>query len=226
MFNDFHKDDPEWTPEQCNMKNGDTTFKQCGWCEHRGSGSYRYDCMISGDCTLAKMYGNFHNVKWDTLCNIIKLGKDDLQSIIESKNYEITEHNNGISSVEEEISKLRELFEKAEWKPALPDSRHYDYCEGEKIWIFYEDKWCSGIVVPGYRSHDGCVSYILDDFPESKPGAKGPWGCGVAVPGILKEKEYNYFKAVPKRFLEWSKLCDRSYNGEKMPMDAMYRALC
>jgi len=81
-------------------------------------------------------------------------------------------------------------------------------------------------VVAGYRHHDGCVSYILDDYPASKPNEKGPWGCGYAVPGILTDKEYTYFKAVPERFLEWSKMCDRSYNGEKAPMDAMYRALC
>ena len=40
------ENEPVWNNETINKKKGDTTFKQCGWCDHRGNGSYRYNCMI------------------------------------------------------------------------------------------------------------------------------------------------------------------------------------
>lgn len=227
MFNDTYEGEPEWNAENCNRKRGDTTFEICGWCEHRGCGTCRYDCLLSGDCSLMKDYGEERNVKWDTPCKIKKLGAIDIESLIKSKEWEITSAKSRIETVEKEKSILKELLTKVEWKPPLPDSRPHDYYNvGDGIWVFHEGRWNPGTVVLGYRHHDGCVSYILDDYPASKPSEKGPWGCGYAVPGILKDPEYTYFKAVPERFLEWSKMCDRSYNGEKAPMDAMYRALC
>ncbi len=227
MFNDTYEGEPEWNAENCNRRQGDTTLITCGWCAYRGCGSCRYDCMISGVCSLMKEYGEERNVQWDTPCKIKNLGAIDIESLIKSKKWEIESAKNHIKTVEKEQSILEELLAKAEWKPPQPDSRPCDYYNiGDGVWVFYQGNWTHGTVVAGYRHHDGCVSYILDDYPASKPNEKGPWGCGYAAPGILTDQEYTYFKAVPERFLEWSKMCDRSYNGEKAPMDVMYRALC
>jgi hypothetical protein len=173
-----------------------------------------------------KEYGEERNVKWDTPCKIKNLGAIDIESLISSKDWEIKSSYQHIEVVEQEKKALEYLLTKTAWKPPLPDSRPCAYYNvGDRVWVFHENKWNVGTVVAGYRHHDGCVSYILDEYPLSKANEKGPWGCGYAVPGILTDREYNYFKAVPERFIEWSKLCDRSYNGKQAPMDAMYRAL-
>lgn len=225
MFNDTYEGEPEWNAENCNKRQGDTTLVTCGWCDYRGCGSCRYDCMLDGVCSLMKEYGEERNVKWDTPCKIKNLGTLDIESLLNNKKWEIESAKRHIETVEKEQSILKELLTKTEWKPPLPDSRPCTYYNiGDGVWVFYQDNWTHGIVVAGYRHHDGCVSYILDEYPASKANAKGPWGCGYAVPGILTDEEYNYFKAVPERFIEWSKLCDRNYNGEKAPLDAMYRA--
>ncbi len=226
MFNDTYENEPEWNSLNCNKKRGDTTFEICGWCEHRGCGSCRYDCLLSGDCSLMKDYGDERNVKWDTPCKIMQLGPVDLDSIIKSKKWQIDSYRQQIKSVRKEIAVIEELIREVGYKPPLPSSRPCDYYNvGDGVWVFHEGKWNPGTVVLGYRHHDGCVSYILDDYPASKPSEKGPWGCGYAIPGILKDEELQYFKLHPEDFATYCNLSDRAYNGEKAPMAEMQAAL-
>lgn len=214
--------EPIWNAENMNRKKGSTTFKQCGWCKHTASGSVRFNCYLSTSCALLKSYGELNeDLYWDTSCVVMRLGKEDLLDIIRSKQYEIKESKNQIKSLNEEISTLKRI--KIKKRPPLPDNRVEDFNEGEIVWVMYHEtkKWVRGTVVPGYRSHDGCVSYVLEGYPESQKG----WGCGVSVPCVLKDWEYKYFKTNLDDFSVWLKLCDRKYNGEKLDLKAYFEAM-
>lgn len=221
----FQYKEPEWTAENINKKEGDTTFKQCGWCKHHGGGSCRYDCHLSTNCSLLKSYGIGQRVYWDTPCLVILMGKTDMNSVIKSKKWEIDSLRKQMASLKGNIDIIKNL--KLKDRPSLPDNRTHDYNEGETIWTYIDNKWAKGIVVPGYRSHDGCVSFILEDYPKSKPKpeGEGPWGCGAGVPEILTDKEYHYFKEHHDDFRTWLHLSDREYNGNRAPIDEMYAAL-
>lgn len=216
--------EPVWTADNQNRREGDTTLSSCGWCKYRGSGSYRYDCMVTGGCNLLKSYKS--DVEWNTPCKIKVLGKLDLLNIIESKKYEILEHERGIERTQKQIETLLELSENCPDKPPLPDARGADYFPiKSRVWVFIkadgekvlETGWYAGTVVNGYRSGDGCVSYSLDELPASNGG----WGCGLSVPVVLRDKEYKYFKSNPVHFAEWLIASDKNYNGEKLICEEM-----
>lgn len=212
-------DEIVFTAEMMNNKKGDTTFKVCGWCAYRGSGTYRYDCMIDGNCDLLQSYRN--SVKFCTPCRVIDLSKADIKRIIESHKREIIEVKNKIKSKTNVIRVLENID--AEDKPILPENRGDYFNEGDKVYVYHEKKWNKGVVVPGYRSHDGCVSYVLDSYPESSK--KGPWGCGWSVPGIIHEWEYKYFQKNIDEFQKWLEKSDRDYNGERLDMKSYFDAL-
>lgn len=211
--------EPEWTAENMNRKKGDTTLVQCGWCEHASCGSVRYGCYLETSCSLLKSYGVGSEVKWDTKCVVKSLGKGDMRSSIRSKRYDIESALRSIKETKKEIEIIQKL--KLPNKPPLPENRQEDFKLGEVVFIFHESKWNRGVVVNGYRSGDGCVSYVLDDYPESKKG----WGCGSGVPCVLKEWEYKYFKKNLSDFRVWLDLSDRNYNGARLNMDDYYNAL-
>lgn len=211
--------EPEWTAENINRKKGDTTFKQCGWCKHASCGSVRYGCYLDTSCSLLSDYGVGKEVKWNTPCIVMKLGKQDLLNAISSKKCDIRSAERSIKYRQDEIAEIKKL--KLPNRPPLPDSRVEEFKLGSVVYVFYEMRWNRGTVVPGYRSGDGCVSYVLDDYPESKKG----WGCGSAVPCVLKEWEYKYFKKNLGDFREWLNFSDREYNGEKLSLDDYYTAL-
>ncbi len=219
--------EPEWNAINLNRKDGSTTFKQCGWCKYTGGGSCRYNCYLVTNCTLLRDYGLGSNTHWDTPCLVKMLSKEDMDDVIKGKEWDIKNHMNSIKRLEDETKLIRKTDFAV--KPPLPSHRLHDYQEGEIIWIYYtkEGKWTRGVVVPGYRSHDGRVSYILDGIPKSQPIPKGecPWGCGVSVPSILRDWEYQHFKKNLDDFKVWLHLCDTDYNGERMPIKDMYSAL-
>ena len=217
--------EPEWNVENTNRKPGSTTFKQCGWCEYHGGGTCRYDCHITTSCNLLDDYGLGSDTYWDTPCLLKMLSKEDMDDIIGSKERSIKNHQESIKTLEKQIKIIRKTDFPV--KPPLPSNRLHDYEEGEIVWIYSkkEKKWRRGIVVPGYRSHDGCVSYILDGVPESQPSRCGPWGCGVSAPVILKDWEYQHFMKTLEDFKIWLHLSDTEYNGERMPIKEMYFAL-
>jgi hypothetical protein len=86
----------------------------------------------------------------------------------------------------------------------------------------YKDgAWLKAKVVSGYRSGDGCVSFIVDSIPESNSD-KGPWGCGNAVPVIILEWEYKFFILNPDVWKEWREFCElRKYNGYEMKLPTL-----
>jgi hypothetical protein len=203
-------EEPEWTVENRNREEGDTTFEICGWCEHRGCGSFRYHCMLSGHCSLIKSYGD--NVVWNTPCVVKILGKLDINDLIDGHNSEIEGAKSRIKRETEIIKILKKIQKDAVESPPLPGSRDYDYYNiGDRIYVNHENKWEPGTVVNGYRHQDGCVSFGLDNVP----GSNG-WGCGTAVGGVLKEWEYDYFASNPERYKIWKEKVE-SERKEKLP---------
>ena len=217
----FKEKAPEWTAKNRNRKKGDTTFIACGWCEHVSGSICQYGCALTGSCSLMKDYGEMRDVKYDTLCTMVVLGDQDRQSILNSKRYEIGNLKSSIKRVEKEIKTLKWM--KLDKQPPLAENRGEEFKLGSVIYTFLEDKQvlAKGIVVSGYRSGDGCVSYVLNDFPKSKEG----WGCGCGAPIILKEWEFEYFKNNLDTFKLWLSYQDREYNGNRINMDMYYKAL-
>ena len=214
--------EPEWNAENMNKRQGDTTFKTCGWCEHVGCGFIRYDCHLNSTCSLMKDYGTFKDVVFDTPCKITQLGKLDIDNIIQSKKYGITNLKAEIKRTQKEIATLRSIS--AIDRPPLPDKRPCQYYPlGDIVWVLFKGKWSKGTVVSGYRSGDGCVSYILDD--NKKCIADRGWGSGVAVPGVLKDWEYKYFKNNFDDYLVWLDGSNKKYNGTHIDLDEYIEAM-
>ena len=169
MEEDKVTSEPIWTEELKNRKVGATTLKQCGWCQHRGSGSYRHDCMLEGSCSLMPSYGEERDVKWDTPCVIITKGKEDLENYIKSHACEIEEAKGNIKREEEIINNLKMLIKEARDIPPLPWNRkhnHFNLKDRVSIYLERERIWKFGTVVYGYRNHDGMVSFHIDETPE------------------------------------------------------------
>lgn len=217
--------EPKWTAKNINRKRGDTTLKQCGWCEYAEGGSARYNCLLWTSCGLIPTYEEYNkDLHWDTECIVMKLGKFDFNRLVENKEYKIEEAKNTIERAKEKIKTLKGLIQKE--IPCLPNNRPADYFNNNDIvYVFYKNKWARGIIVSGYRSHDGCVSYILDDYSESQPKNKGAWGCGISVPIVIKQWEYDYFKDNLKAFKIWLDFSDREYNGKGLFMGELLRGI-
>ncbi len=210
-----NRSEPEWTAEHQNRERGATTFEMCGWCEYIGCGSFRYNCAISANCDLLPDYGPESGRRWDSACYIKLLGVDDIAAIVRAKGHAIEQAEGKIKRTKKEVSVLSKIG--VVIKPPLPNNRPYNYYNGgDIVWIFHELKWNKGAVVKGYRHQDGCVSYVLDDCPGSEKG----WGCGCAVPCVLKEWEFNHFRTHLSDFDTWLTLSDRKYNGKKLDLGA------
>lgn len=205
MNRDEKHPDPEWTAEIRNRRKGATTFKTCGWCKHATVGRARYSCMLSTRCDLLKEYG-IGDTHWDTPCIVKKLGKLDFKDIVGSKRLSIQELRNSIGGLKEDIKVIKGL--KLKNKPPLPSNRSCEYYNvGEVIYVMLvkKKKWVKATVVSGYRHHDGCVSFMY---------GKKEGGAGYAIPGLLKEWEFKYFKANPQEFREWLELSEEDEDRE------------
>lgn len=203
--------EPEWNAQNINRKIGSTNFRICGWCKYTGGGTSRYGCMLSSSCTLLKSYGN-NEVKWDTTCIFKALGQLDLVDIIHSKRRQIDSLSNQIKDAVTEIETIAAHLPDHANSPPLPKNRSHDFIEGETIYVVIDGKWERGTVVPGYRSHDGMVSYCLDNIP----GSSG-WGCGTGIPNILRAWEWEYFIDHAHEYIQWKRLCESDkYNGKKI----------
>lgn len=227
--------EPDWNAETINRTAGSTDFEVCGWCNHRGGGSYRYNCMLNGTCSLLREYDKHNEVEFDTPCLIRNLGKGDVMALIKSKKYAITECESRIKRANEEIEALVRCADRASGRPPLPENRPHDHFNiNDEIMIYIsrpddrvrylvENVWLSATVVHGYRHHDGCVSACTKE-----PYHTGDYldGCGVgmgyAVPTVLLKSEYDYFAENPEDWQEWIRCaCKKSYNGRKFSPDTM-----
>jgi len=131
-------------------------------------------------------------------------------------------------------------------KVKLPHERPHDYFNIDDrivVWVFFDqdsehygknlEGWYTGLVRPGYRHHDGCVSYVLDGFGPQDPerdeygmskdkNFHGYWGCGYSQPGILKFEEFNYFKDHTDEYITWFNEANEHYfdhNWDFLPIN-------
>lgn len=202
-------------PEHMRANEYDSTcFKQCGWCRY-ASGSHRFNYCIEGRCGLLRNYGDESEVKWDTPCKLKGCSKDELEALQRYHDYKIDSAKTTIVRHKEYKDALKILGKSAPTRPALPDDRKSDHFNLEdKVRVFYEGTWKTGTVKYGYRHHDGCVSYRLDNVG---PQETGFWGSGLAIPHILLEKEYQFFKENPEEYDVWCKKAyDKTFNGKTL----------
>ena len=197
---------------------GSTTMKQCGWCTH-GSGSHRYNYMISGSCRLLPDYHPLRHVFWDTKCVLENFSKSDFQAAIDSHKYSIEEAQGGIEHDRKCIKNLASMKKSAPYCPPDPHDREADHFrDGAKVAVWFNDKgkWFFGKAVSGYRSGDGCVSYILDGLPPLPNG--GAPGSGICRPEVLLLSEYKFFEEYPAAYASWvKKVMAHSWNSDSVP---------
>lgn len=109
---------------------------------------------------------------------------------------------------------LKELEKYVGESKPRPNHKRPDFPIGVHIWGFKPKlgKYFKGVSAFGWRTFDGCVSCVLDDFPETK---ENPVGCGVGTPSMLFDHEYQYFSNNPKKFLAWVRTfrVDNIYKG-------------
>lgn len=204
--------DREPPKDMQSRKSGSTTLKQCGWCEY-AMGTHCFSYCIEGKCKLQTYCSP--EVKWHTECTLIAAAAGDIQHYINGHNYEIVDWRAAISRAEGFIKVLEKIQKAASPKPVLPGNRNCDHFDIDRpIVVWLEGKWRFGEVKPGYRHHDGCVSYRVDG---AGPQDEGFWGSGYAVPGVMLKTEWDYFKDNPGDYTAW---CDvayaKKYNGDTL----------
>jgi hypothetical protein len=87
---------------------------------------------------------------------------------------------------------------------------------GKEIAVYLDEykRWYFGKVAPGYRSGDGCVSYILRGIG---PQSGSFWGCGVCTPIVMLKSEYDFFKKNPNEYKIWcERAYDKDFNGKRI----------
>jgi hypothetical protein len=191
---------------------GSTTLNQCGWCEY-AMGSHRYNYCIEGKCNLQKSYSPY--VVWSDKCKLLDASISDINAIIKNHKYQIESCESSIKRYKKYIKVLNTIMSKAPTRPPLPDDRSHDHFKlGDEIALHMDNEWHFGEVMPGYRHHDGCVSYRLEN---KGPQGKDFWGCGVSVPIVMLKSEYDFFKINERSYEAWcEKAYSKKYNGNTL----------
>lgn len=192
--------------EDISRERGETTFNKCGWCEFAGTGSMRFNYMIDGNCSLLS-YANleFNNNRGVTTpCDFKKMSGDQIGEVVSRYREEQVRLREGIQQTQKLAERMRGVARRAEDRPMLPQLRPHDFFNlGDEVVTYVgpqmEDKlvgdprFITAKVIPGYRHHDGCVSYVSDeqwhkgDYYEGRGG-----GSGVARADILPKREFDY----------------------------------
>lgn len=193
--------------ESLGRERGTTTFNICGWCKHATSGLARYGYMIESTCALTpngKVDGEYEEHHADSPCKFLSFTTEQCQQ--EAKNWleEIEKVKARREKVRTLIMALQAVAKGQPQRPLLPEMRPFDYFNvGEVVGVLTQDmpnliieeSWVTAKVIPGYRHHDGCVSFVAD-FPfhsgDYLQGMGGGAGCSSAC--ILKEWELQALK--------------------------------
>lgn len=208
-----------------NRERGETTFNKCGWCEHAGCGTFRYDYMISGPCSLFS-YADMENNRERgilTECSLKEMSEKEISKIVKAYKINIKKLEEEIKEKKETISELEKTAKTTEKKPYIAQLRPHDlFNEGDEIVAYIggierttiNKPFITSKVIQSYRHHDGCVSLIADEKwhnGEYHKGKGGGWG--IRRPGILLRKEFEYLIQNPGFLDFWlEQIEDR--NGE------------
>ncbi len=198
---------------------GSSTLKQCGWCSYVSNGSCRYSYSISGNCELLSRFGSDSRaeVRWDTVCKLLDWGKLDLEYLVKCHERQGKELRESADEEDENASIIgKDLIPTALDIPILPTNRNYDHFDiDDKVMVYFwkEDCWFDGVVVSGYRSQDGCVSYYLDRPDEDEEDNCG--GAGMRRPEVLLKSEADWLKQHSVECKVWfQKGFEDNLNGE------------
>lgn len=193
--------DPEPTDQKSiERKAGTTTFNICGWCEHAGGGTCRYQYHITTSCGLLQNSGE---TRFDTPCILHDMTRQSFRAEAIRKQAEVEILKEERESVRTVIRHLQTLKASTQEKPYLMSLRPYDFFNvGDEVAVNisrFEDKkvageWVKGFVVFGYRHQDGCVSYQAE-FPihgnmSNHEGRGG--GAGMGRPEVIDTKTLAY----------------------------------
>ena len=200
------RDNPEPTDEaSINRRSNTTTWNVCGWCKYATGGSARYGYYINPSCMFEAYSGVGENERrFSTPCFLLRASDETFRSILDGlrKNWrECTDKRNTVGN--KKVT-LQRLIEDAEIKPVFSDHRPYDYFNvGDRIMVYIanwdnrivDKHWAVGEVIFGYRHHDGCVSFRLDERVSSGDYLDGHGGgAGLAHPTVVKQWEYDYLR--------------------------------
>ena len=202
----FVEYDPEKEPngKDLHKEYNSTTLKKCGWCKYM-SGTHRYDYCIEGNCSILNECAN--NRRWNDECFFLTSSKNDVKSIIEKHQLNITNKRYEIKRSEEYINLLVSL--KSVNRPPLPCNRKSDHFNiNDEVIYHCNNKWCNGVVCYGYRHHEGLVSCLSYNKTVI---------YGIGVPLIMLKTEYEFFLHNIKEYDIWCHTAySKTYNGETL----------
>jgi len=211
-------------------KAGSTTFNICGWCTHNSGGTYRYDCALVTRCGLLPdkydedydglCVPNTEDSTAITTCHLHTLSLVQCTDIAKWYKSKAEGAFNAREDTRVAIKHVQQLIADAIVdKPYLINLRPSDWfnvgdeivfnltdfvSDDADIKLLVEDTWVRGIVVPGYRHHDGCVSCGFDVRVHTGSNLNGRGGgAGSNSPYVLKVDEYEYLKKAADDDLEF-----------------------
>lgn len=205
-----------------NRKAGATTFNVCGWCEHHGGGTCRYNYHITTYCPLiprefgnGERYGANEEFHFNTPC-ALKNGTQGLLDAcvkyLEARKAKLVARQQQVADY---VSYLARIANEAEEKPYFAYHRPYDWFNlDDHVMFFISDfngvlpekvnTFVSGRVINGYRHHDGCVSVCANEPFHSGEYCDGCGsGYGASRPEVLNCWEYEYLKSHPNYLKVW-----------------------
>lgn len=203
--------------EDINRKANSTTYNNCGWCEHTIGGSFRHNYAITTGCEFYSEAGLAIGNRGVASkgCLMTEISKESLGKFASAYQSKIKTIKGEIGNIEAIIQRMKELQNKAESRPILPNLRHYDHFNiGDRIAVYIPDsiknfsrngRFIEGTVIEGYRHHDGCVNFVTDKpfhTDMSCENGKGE-GKGIKRAEILLKSELDQFYANPKYVQFW-----------------------
>jgi hypothetical protein len=150
-------------------------------------------------------------------CLIKRLGQDDLERAISFINKGV-EHQLRMITRDQARRGLLATFKKnADNIPILPDNRGHDHFYVDGSIAFYDGNGGTWRTTTVIQLNRGTIAFAYHRDRN--------YGGGIGTPTVMRIGEFEYFRDHPDKFRDWLYLSDRSYNGERLPIEAMYQAL-
>lgn len=210
--------DPEPTDSASLIRKAEaTTFNVCGWCKYAGDGKCRHSFHITTTCSFTtdkskRLSGVEGEHRFNTVCFLKKADTQTFQVLLDELRRKLEEANRSKKEMDEKVRYLLTLEKKAEEKVSLPNHRsHKMFNVGDQV-IVYIGGWkadaenkklvdktfVSGVVIDGYRHHDGYVSVCFDEKVHTGEYLEGRGiGTSTSRPEVMLRSEFEYLLANP-----------------------------
>ncbi len=225
---------------------GATTFNMCGWCSHTGGGSVRYSYYITTRCGLlpdeyTDDYVGVNQPETNdgattTPCLLHQLTAEQCDAVADWREARANTALQDREEIRTAIKHVRRLLDNAHVeKPYIKALRPYAWFNvGDEIMfnlhrfagpkadyaMTVDTRWAKGLVVPGYRHHDGGLSCAFEVQVHTNLDHHGGRGgsAGSSSAYVLKRTEYEYLKAAVESDPEFLKLwyaCVKADHGNE-----------